>query len=181
MRRLVITENCSVDGIVAPMGDWFDPADQDPEVAATTAEHSAGSDALVLGRSTFEAFRSYWPDQVGSDTTGVAAYLDEVRKYCVSRTVTDPVWQRSTVLAGIDEVVALKSRAGADITVTGSLSVARSLLAAGAVDLVRLFVYPAVQGSGEQLFPSGWAARCTLSRVKTHPSGVVLLEYRLDD
>jgi dihydrofolate reductase len=72
----------SLDGVIAPMDGWFDPSAQGDDLLATTREHSAASDALVVGQTTFEEMAGYWPKQT-DDTTGITAYLNEVNKYVI--------------------------------------------------------------------------------------------------
>ena len=99
MRKLVITQNITVDGAIEMLGDWFDPQLADEDLVAESHRQDAEADALLVGRQTFEDFRGYWPNQ-SDDATGVTAYLNEVAKYVVSSTMTDPEWENSTVLAG---------------------------------------------------------------------------------
>src|SRR6185436_17789493 len=156
MRTLVITQNMTLDGSIEMLDDWFDPQLQDDQLLAESHRQDAESDALLLGRQTFEDFRSYWPLQTG-DTTGITDYLNSVHKYVVSSTLTEPQWANSTVLSGdpIAAVRELKSRPGKDIVVTGSIRLTHALAAAGLVDEYRMFLYPAVQGRGRGLFPAG--------------------------
>ena len=112
MRKLVVTENITIDGVIDMAAGWFDPLTQDvdqSDIIATTAEHSAAADALLVGRNTFEAFREFWPKQT-DDPTGVSDYLNRVNKYVVSRTIGEPGWHNTTVLRGdlVKEVQALK-------------------------------------------------------------------------
>ncbi len=183
MRKLVVTENTTVDGVIDLAGGWFDPlaADVDQsDITATNAEHAAAADALLVGRNTFLAFREFWPKQT-DDPTGVARYLDDVRKYVVSSTLDDPGWANSTVLRGDlgEEVRALKSTAGRDIVATGSVQLVRALVAANLVDEFRLFVHPVAVGHGARLFD---AADVHLRLIETRPfvSGAVLLRYAAD-
>jgi dihydrofolate reductase len=180
MRKLVITQNITLDGSIEMLDDWFDPQLQDDDLLAETHRQDAEADAMLLGRQTFEDFRSYWPKQT-DDSTGITAYLDGVAKYVVSTTMTDPEWKNSTVLTGdpVQRVRALKTEPGKDIVLTGSITLAHTLIAAGAVDEYRLFVYPAVQGRGRRLFPDGMSVpRLTLAAPPTaFPSGITLLRY----
>ena len=89
MRKLVITQNITLDGSIEMLDDWFDPQLQDDELLAESHRQDAESDALLLGRQTFEDFRSYWPNQT-DDATGITDYLNSVAKYVVSTTMTDP-------------------------------------------------------------------------------------------
>src|SRR6478735_193807 len=91
MRTLVVTQNVTLDGSIEFLGDWFDPTAEDADLAAETRRLSERGDALVLGRQTFEDFRSYWPKQT-DDTTGVTDELNRIDKYVVSSTLTDPDW-----------------------------------------------------------------------------------------
>ena len=180
MRKLVVTENITLDGVIDMSAGWFDPLADDvdqSDLAAATREHQAGADALLVGRATFESFRGFWPEQT-DDPTGVAAYLDAVDKYVVSRTLDEPGWQRTTVLRGpvADEVRALKEAPGRDIVATGSTQLVHALIAEGLVDEFRLFVFPVVVGRGARLFE---LADLELRLLETRPfaSGAVLLRY----
>lgn len=180
MRKLVITQNITLDGSIEMLDDWFDPQLQDDELLAETHRQDAESDALLLGRQTFEDFRGYWPNQTG-DTSGITDYLNRVAKYVVSATMTDPEWQNSTVLTGdpVQPTRELKAQPGKDIVLTGSIRLAHSLIAAGVVDEFRLFVYPAVQGRGRRLFPDGlpFPSLTLVEPARSFPSGVALLRY----
>ena len=180
MRKLVITQNITLDGSIEMLDDWFDPQLQDEDLLAESHRQDSQADALLLGRQTFEDFRGYWPKQT-DDATGVTDYLNRVAKYVVSSTMTDPDWENSTVLSGdpVDAASALKSQPGKDIVVTGSISLAHALIAGGVVDEYRLFVYPTVQARGRRLFPDGSAiGRLTLVEPpKSFRSGITLLRY----
>ena len=180
MRRLVITQNITLDGSIEMLDDWFDPQLQDEDLLAESHRQDSQADALLLGRQTFEDFRGYWPKQT-DDATGVTDYLNRVAKYVVSSTMTDPDWEYSTILSGdaVEAASALKSQPGKDIVVTGSISLAHVLIAGGVVDEYRLFVYPTVQGRGRHLFPDRSAiGRLTLVEpAKSFRSGITLLRY----
>ena len=180
MRKLVVTENITLDGVIDMAAGWFDPLAEDvdqSDMAAATAEHREGADALLVGRNTFESFRGFWPKQT-NDPTGVSDYLNEVDKYVVSSTLDDPGWENSTVLGGpvVDQVQALKEAPGRDIVATGSTQLVHALIAAGLADEYRLFVFPVVVGRGARLFES---ADEELELLETRPfvSGAVLLRY----
>jgi dihydrofolate reductase len=181
-RKLVVTENMTVDGVIDATEGWFSPADDgdSSDLVATLRDFMKAQDALVLGRVTFESFREYWPRQTG-DTTGITAHLNQVQKYVLSSTLEDPQWENSAVLNGdlVEEVRALTNQAGGEIGVTGSISVVWKLIDAGLVDEYRLFVYPTILGHGRRLFDSQ-STRPNLELVdtKTFRAGVVLLIYR---
>jgi dihydrofolate reductase len=185
MRDLIITENITLDGVIDAAGGWFDPADGDAadqaDLVAALAAQSAAADAFLVGRRTFEDMRGYWPARAAEDTTGVGAYLDRVRKYVVSSTLEDPGWEPTTILRGPprDDVAALKQADGADIVVTGSITLVQALVAADLVDEYRLFVYPVVLGRGRRLFEdAGHVPALALQEATRFRSGVVLLRYR---
>ena len=180
MRKLVVTENITLDGVIDMAEGWFDPLNEDvdqSDLTAATIEHQKDADALLVGRNTFESFRGFWPQQT-DDPTGVSDYLNAVNKYVVSGTMDDPGWENSTVLRGplVDEVRELKEAPGHDIIATGSTQLVHALISAGLVDEYRLFVFPVVVGRGARLFES---ADVKLELLETRPfvSGAVLLRY----
>jgi dihydrofolate reductase len=180
MGSVVITELVSLDGIAEDPagvegfkhGGWTLEIDRgeeaeerrglgqaDPEqllrrVATGVAEYklreALGTEALLLGRITYEQFAARWPSRDGE----VADRFNSVPKYVVSSTLEDPEWNNSTVLAGdVDEEVStLKREVEGEIVVHGSIRLARALIAHDLVDELRLMVYPVVLGSGERLF-----------------------------
>ena len=183
-QRAIVTENITLDGVIDATGGWFDPTDDtgyQSDLIEQTRRHSATADALLCGRNTFEAFRSFWPKQT-DDRTGVTDYLNRVRKYVVSGTLGDPEWEPTTVLPadGLEDAVrALKAEPGRDIVTTGSIMLVHALIGAELVDEYRLFVYPVVLGRGARLFPDGTEVpSLRLAEARPFRSGVVLLRYR---
>jgi dihydrofolate reductase len=183
LRTLAITQNITVDGSIEMLGDWFDPqgeADVDnSDLLDELHRHQSEADGFLVGRRTFEDLRAYWPEQ-SDDSTGISDYLNRVRKYVVSSTMTDPRWQNSTVLSGdpVEEVHALKGQPGQDIVVTGSITLCHTLIEAGLADEYRLFVYPVVQGRGRRLFPEGFECpRLRLVEANAFRSGITYSRY----
>jgi dihydrofolate reductase len=178
MRRLIVTENTTINGMMSPIGDWFRPTDMNDEMAELNRRQRATADAMVIGRVTYEEFVPYWPNQ-HNDPTGVADYLNSVAKYVVSSTLVKPSWQNTTVLSGPmeKELANLKAADGADITVTGSTSLVHALLRTDLVDVVRTFAYPVVQGDGHPLFPPDLRAKVQLMDVQRFETGVLYTEY----
>jgi dihydrofolate reductase len=174
--RIVLTENCTADGVIDLAGGWFDPAQQhDAELLAVTRSHMAQQDGLLLGRHTFEAFRGFWPHRT-DDTTGISEHLNAVHKYVLSRTLEDPAWQPTTIMRDLDSVRALRKEPGR-LGVTGSISVAQQLVEADLVDEFRLFVYPVLMGDGPGVLGDGGRRDLELLEVARFPSGVTLLRY----
>lgn len=180
MRSLIITQNITLDASIDMLGDWFNPEAHDAELTAELRRQDETADALLLGRQTFQDFRSYWPHQT-DDPTGIADYINNVAKYVVSSTMTDPQWDNSTILSGdLAELVgALKSAPGGDIVATGSITLCHSLIAAGLVDEFRVFIYPYVQGGGRRLFPDGTTISgfSPASAPVRFPGGVTLVSW----
>ena len=183
MRKLVVTENITLDGVIDASEGWFEPAgDQEvdeSDVIAALREQQQAADAVLMGRLTFEQMRGYWPLQT-DDETGVTDYLNSVSKYVVSGTMKDPEWERSTVLSGEleDQVRELKGQPGKDIVATGSITLVHELIALDLVDEYRLFVYPVVLGRGARLFEDARGVpRLRLVDSRAFRSGVVLLTY----
>ena len=110
MRTLAITQNITVDGSIEMLGDWFEPQGEagvdNSDLLNELHRQDSTADALLTGRQTFEDLRGYWP-KLSDDTTGITDYLNRVRKYVVSSTMTDPQWLNSTVLSG-DPIVEVR-------------------------------------------------------------------------
>jgi dihydrofolate reductase len=181
VRKLVITENITADGVIDMAGGWFDPLAGDTDqsdMAEATAEHSAAADALLVGRNTFESFRGFWP-HVEDDPTGVRDYLNGVDKFVVSQTLGDPQWEHTTVLRGPigAEVQALKEADGRDIVATGSIRLVHELLRLRLADEIRLFVFPVVVGTGARLFDAAPEMRLDLLETRSFAAGAVLMRY----
>jgi dihydrofolate reductase len=183
MRKLVVTENITLDGVIDASEGWFEAAGAEDvdqsDLNSALREQAEAADALLLGRVTFEQFRGYWPLQ-SEDETGVAEYLNNVSKFVVSSTMKDPGWERSTVLSGDleDGVRELKGTSGKDIVVTGSISLVHELIRLGLVDEYRLFVYPVVQGRGRRLFPDDYECpELRLLEAKAFRSGIAYSRY----
>lgn len=181
-RRLVVTENITANGVIEFVDDWFDPGAQGDadDLFAVMKDQMATEEALLLGRKTFEEFRSYWPHQT-DDASGSADHLNRVPKYVASSTMTDPGWSNTTVLSGRleDDVAALKATGdGGELGITGSVSVVHALMRADLVDEYRLFVYPVLSSRGRNLTPDGLPIQgMTLADVTPFRSGVVMQIY----
>jgi dihydrofolate reductase len=180
MRRLIVTENITADGRIEMLDDWFDPSRTDQDVGDLEEEmtrQGSETDGLLVGRQTFLDFRGYWPQHTDTPT---GAHLEAVQKYVVSRSLTDPEWRNTTILAGdpVDEVRALKETEGGDIVLTGSIRLTHAVLAAGLADELRLFVYPAIQGRGAGLVADGTRLPdLTLLEARAFRAGVTMLRY----
>ena len=179
MRKLVAFELVSLDGIMESPGEWaFSYSDE--EMEKENASGMDASDALLLGRATYEEFASFWPHQPGG--TQMVDYINSVRKYVVSTMLEEPLgWHNSTLIKGdiAQEITGLKRQPGKNITITGSITLVRSLLRAGLLDELQLMVHPIILGGGKRLFEDS-ADREFLELVgsRTFDTGVVSLSYR---
>jgi dihydrofolate reductase len=175
MRKLKAWLYVTLDGVVEAPEKWVMPDNQMFE--EQTADYAV-SDALLLGRRTYEVFAASWP-QRGSDVPN-ADWMNNTQKYVASRTLESPEWQNTTVLQGdVSEAVSrLKQEDGETITLNGSAILLRSLLGAGLVDELRLLLHPVVLGSGDRLFDNGQApVALELADCHAYDNGVVSLTY----
>jgi dihydrofolate reductase len=140
----------------------------------------ASSDALLMGRRTYEEFASYWPQQP-SEGNPIAAFMNTTPKYVASTTLKELDWDGSTLLGDdvAGEVAKLKQEPGKDIIVNGSATLVRSLLADGLVDELQLMIHPIVLGGGGRLFENGVPRRpLELVDSRAFTSGVLSVTYR---
>ncbi|CAM3330436.1 dihydrofolate reductase family protein [Stackebrandtia soli] len=175
-RPIVTGQFISLDGVVEAPETWHFPYVDDELVAAINDMH-ASADTLLLGRVTYDAFATSWPNQTGK----LADHLNGMRKLAASNTLTAPKWTNSTIIGGdlVDAVTSLKQEPGRNILLSGSITLTRTLLHAGLIDELRLFVHPIVLGSGRRLFPDDATdVPLTLIRSATYPTGVIELTYR---
>jgi dihydrofolate reductase len=166
----------TLDGVVEAPENWVMPDDE--MFAAITAGY-ADADALLLGRRTYEIFAASWPER-GNDVDN-AEWMNTTRKYVASTTLTSPQWQNTSVIEGdIAKAVAeIKSQPGKNVIVNGSATLVRSLLDAGLLDELRLYMHPVLLGKGAQLFDSAGAqVELTLADTRPYKNGVVSLTYR---
>ena len=179
MRKVVAVELVSLDGVMESPEEWAFAYSND-EMEEANAAGMAASDALLLGRATYEGLAAFWPNQPGG--TPMVDYINSVPKFVVSTTLEEPLgWNNSTLIKGdvAEGVAGLKRQLGKDITILGSGTLVRSLLADDLIDELRLMVLPVVLGGGKRLFDDG-GDRKVLELVdsKTFSTGVLYLTYR---
>jgi dihydrofolate reductase len=174
MRKLVVTEFLSLDGVIDNPA-WTFPYWND-EIARFKGEETDASDALLLGRVTYQGFAAAWPN---SKDEG-ASYFNGVRKYVVSTTLDKAEWNNSVIIRDniLDEIAKLKQQDGANITVHGSATLANTLMQHDLVDSYRFLVYPVVVGKGRRLFHEGITATLRLVEARSFSSGVAALIYQ---
>jgi dihydrofolate reductase len=174
VRNIVVTEFVSLDGVMEEPGWTFEYWND--EIAKFKGEESTASDALLLGRVTYQGFAAAWPE---SNDEG-ADYFNSVRKYVVSSTLEEPLeWNNSRLIKDnvVEQITDLKQQDGKDITVHGSATLVQTLMQHELVDRYRLLVYPLVVGKGKRLFDEDTPATLKLLESQSFSSGVVALIY----
>jgi dihydrofolate reductase len=159
--------------------EWASSYSND-EMEEANASGMAASDALVLGRVTYEQMAAFWPNQPGG--TPMVDYINSVPKHVLSTTLKEPLeWNNSTLIKGdvAEEIANLKRQPGEDITILGSGALVRSLLEDDLLDELRLMVHPIVLGRGKRLFEEGGAQKALeLVDSKSFGTGVLYLTYQ---
>jgi dihydrofolate reductase len=184
MGRTAVTELTSLDGVMQSPGHgdvpfkyrgWAVDFVAGPEADRFKLEEAQNSEALLLGRVTYEAMSGFWPAAEGE----FADRLNELPKYVVSSTLTDPTW--NSIVLGDDwreEVARLRKELEGEILVYGSRRLSQALIEMGLVDELRLLVYPMILGAGARLFGET-QDRIGLRLVESRPfgGGVVKMIY----
>jgi dihydrofolate reductase len=136
-------------------GGWLVPY-VDADFGAIVDGWFARADAILLGRTTYDMMHPYWRQVTDSENL-VAAKLNGLPKYVVSTTLTDPVWEHTTVISTdvVDSIARLKDSGEGELQVHGSCGLAKTLQDAGLVDEYRLLVFPVLVGAGKRLFSEG--------------------------
>jgi dihydrofolate reductase len=185
MGRIVVTEFISLDGVVEDPGGaedykhggWSFEINRGDEGDKFKLDETMETEALLLGRVTYEGFADAWPKREGE----FADKFNEMPKYVVSTTLSDPEWNNSTVVGGdVPEAVArIRDEADGDVVVHGSASLVQTLLENDLVDELRLMVFPVVLGDGKRLFGETTDKKALeLADSKVVGDGVSILVYR---
>jgi dihydrofolate reductase len=180
MRKIVVSESVTVDGFfdAEAMGQWAAPYHSD-ERDEYVRETVLASDALLLGRKTYDLQAYFWPGQK-NDEYGIADRKNSIPKYVVSSTPLQAQWNNSIVIKEnvLEEITKLKQQPGLDILIEGSATLVKSLAQAGLIDEYKFLVHPHIMGSGKRFFKDGMGMTgLKLLESKTLSSGVVLLCY----
>jgi dihydrofolate reductase len=185
MGRIVVTEFVSLDGVMEDpggaedfeYGGWTFEIDRGDEGNKFKLDETFETDALLLGRRTYEGFAEAWPSRSGE----FADKFNTMPKYVVSSTLREPEWSNSTVLEGdlAEAVSELRRRHDGDVVVHGSAQLAQALLEQDLVDELRLMVFPVVLGTGKRLFGDTSDKKpLRLVDSKVVGDGVAILVYR---
>jgi dihydrofolate reductase len=184
MRQLIVTEFISLDGVVDspgggdhPEAGWtFKLVDFVAEAYELKGREQEEAGVLLLGRKSYQEFAPVWPSM-----TAEFPLYNAMPKYVVSTTLTEPIpgWEPVVILRSLDDVAALKQQDGGPISVHGSPTLAKSLLAAGLVDRYHLLIFPVLLGSGKRLFDDGepTATRLSLVEQEAYSNGIIKAIY----
>src|SRR5918999_654697 len=186
MGKIVLSENVSLDGVIEDpagvegfrLGGGYFETDRGGGGEEFTPDKTLGTEALLLGRRSYEFFAATWPSRGGE----LADKLNSLPKYVVSSTLEDPDWNNSTVMKGdvVDEVSKLKQELDGEIVVLGSPQLARTLIEHDLVDELRLMIYPVVLGAGARLFGETSDKKpLRLTDTQTVGDGIAILTYEL--
>ena len=177
MGKIINSTFVSIDGVINHMEVWHFGYIDD-ELQQIALEHMQASEALLIGRNTYDAYASSWPNRDGV----LAERINSMPKYVVSTTLDKADWNNTTVIKGdlVTEVAKLKQQGG-DILMHGFGPVAHTLITHGLLDVLHLWVHPhfaGVGGPGDMLLRAGTNTRLELIDARTLGSGVVILSYR---
>jgi dihydrofolate reductase len=173
MGKVIVSQFITVDGVVEDpggsenfeRGGWAFQFDRGDDGNQFKLDEVMAAEALLLGRTTYEGFAAAWPERDGE----FADKFNNMAKYVVSSTLSDPDWNNTQVI-GVDDVERLKGEVDGDILVNGSVQLVNALADAGLVDEWRLMVFPVVLGKGKRLFDDGIAKR-SLGLTDSRPVG----------
>ena len=185
MGRIAVTEFVSLDGVMEDPGGaenfkhggWTFEIEAGEEFGQIKFNETMDTDALLLGRVTYEGFSKAWPSMEGP----FADKFNGMPKYVISKTLESPEWNNTTVLGGdlVEEVTQLRGRVDGNIGVHGSAQLVQALLEHDLVDELTLMVFPVVLGAGKRLFgETSDKKRLHLADQKTIGDGIVVLTFK---
>ncbi len=177
-RKVVVISFISVDGVVEAPHEWHFPffgEDMGELVGAATA----ASDAMLLGRETYEGFAAAWPER-GDDEGG--REMNGAQKYVVTNTLAEVTWVNSSIISGdraqiVEQIRRVKRQPGGQILVWGSTKLIPLLLEEGLVDEFQLFVHPIVLGTGQRLFEAAPNTTLRVAEARQLSSGTMFMRY----
>jgi dihydrofolate reductase len=179
MGKIAVHEFITLDGVIDEPR-WTMGYPFDPKMGEAIGAIMGASEALLLGRRTFEMFAPAWSGKTAEDDPG-APFMNESPKYVVSGTLEHADWNNSTILGAYraEAIRDLKTRVDGDLYVSGSGMLVRAMLDDGLVDELHLFVFPLTLGKGQRLFADGGpAAKFALAGTEAYEGGVLHLTYR---
>jgi len=181
MSELVNSTYITLDGVIEHPETWPEMGGFGAEGNRIQSDLVLSCSAVLMGRRTYQSFAAVWPTMSGNP---LADKMNAMPKYVASRTLTDPAWTNTHVIDGdlVDAVARIKREADGDIVQFGFGVVTRTLLAAGLLDRLRLWLHPVLRGQGgpeDLLYRDMPAARFRLEQATPLASGIVILDYRV--
>jgi dihydrofolate reductase len=180
LRKIVVSTFTTLDGVMEAPHEWMDGIHfqfWNDESTAYANELLFSSDALLMGRVTYEGFAPAWTERSGDPFSD---RMNSIKKYVVSNTLETADWNNTEIVRGdaAAEVSKLKNASGEDILIYGSARLTDALLRAGLIDQLHIWVDPIVVGKGKRMFEEGVApSALTLMKATPFSSGVVVLAY----
>jgi len=157
MRKLVASEWMTLDGVfdADTMPEWFAPFDSDAK-NKYIRDNILNSEALLVGRTTYEMLAGYWPNEVNDDH-GPATKINSMKKFVVSSKLKKADWNNSTIINKdiVEEVRKLKDQDGGEIQIPGSATLVQLLMKENLIDEYRFLVHPIIMGHGKRFFKEG--------------------------
>ncbi|RZS37774.1 dihydrofolate reductase [Herbihabitans rhizosphaerae] len=179
MKRTVASVDMSLDGVIEHPERWmFDH--HDDEAAAYAHRQLLASDALVMGRRTYQTLAGAW--SAAATDSDVATRINTMPKYVVSSTLARADWGNTTIIGDdLPGEVSKLMRSGQNLLMYGFGPVAQTLMCHDLLDELRVWLHPVLLGRGnlrDLLFRDGSTAKLRLERTRTFTSGLVVLVYR---
>jgi dihydrofolate reductase len=181
MRKITAGLFIALDGVVEAPDQWHFPYFNE-EMGAAVGATLGAADTVLFGRKTYDSFAGAWPEReaAGEEDADFAKTLGDARKIVVSNQKLEFTWRNSEQLEGdlVEAVTALKNEPGGNVTLSGSVSIVRQLLAAGLLDELHLLVHPIAVRNGLRLFDEGGTPiPLRLISSETFETGVLNLVY----
>jgi dihydrofolate reductase len=177
MGKILVHEFITLDGVIENP-TWTFAYPFDPKMGEAIGGIMGSSEAILLGRTTYEQFAPAWSGRTAEDPG--APFMNESPKYVVSSTLSEAGWNNSTVVGpySSEAIQSLKAGAAGNIYVSGSGMLVRAMLADGLVDELHLFLFPLTLGSGQRLFGDGSGSKFALAASEPYENGVIHLAYQ---
>ncbi|HEX7022404.1 MAG TPA: dihydrofolate reductase family protein [Trueperaceae bacterium] len=175
MRKVIVTEFLTLDGVMEDPTPW-QRGYASPKIGQFKYDELFESDALLLGRVTYEGFAEYWPTATGTGEFGER--MNSLPKFVATTTLTSLAWNAAPLQGdAVEAVQALKRQEGGNLLTYGSGDFAQTLLRHGLVDELRLMIYPLILGSGKRFFSDDNRLPLKLAASRNLGAGVMLLTY----
>ena len=174
MRRLLTSFLMTINGVIGNPQEWA--AEFDRDAAERALDQLRKSDAMLMGRRTYEIFSQLWPASTGEYPDAINA----IKKYVFSNTLDEAGWNNVTIVKGdpAQEVARIKREGDGDLVLYGHGMLGRTLLEHGLVDELKVWVFPKFVGKGSLIFSEGEHALLEHVDTSTLASGVAVLTYR---